>query len=565
MELKNMKIEFSSALCDVVEQNPSFDKGKLRVAYTGKNRNNTFISKESFERAIPTMFNCPVVANYNRKKDEIGSHDGEFIKDKDGETKYVNITQPVGLVPESAKWNWEEVSDNGVIHQYLCTEVVLWKRQEAYSKIKESGITKQSMEIEVTDGEMLDDYYDIKDFCFTAFCLLGTAEPCFESAALFTFAEQEDFKKQYTEMLKDFKLAFASTGDNNEKEGKENLKLKELLEKYSVLEADLKFEVDGLSDEELEAKFAQEFETQKKTEKDDADSDPVDEPEEDEPEVEDPEEEPEEPEESEEEFEESVDSQEESEEGEVDNEPSEGDDAEVDTDNEEDEGEEFALNSQVSENLRNAIRNIETIETDWGGYARYWMVDYDESAQEVFFYDENDWRLYGCTYSFDGDDIKVNFDNKKRKKYSIVDYIEGTDTQEFLLSELTETFNSKYAEAKADAAEFERLKAFESEILTSEREAAEKALFDKFENKLKENDEFKALKEKASEFELDALEKELFALVGKVDFAFSLKNMSKNSDADKPKPIVGFEAIFSSVNSTEDEAMESFMKQQLKK
>ena len=115
---KNMKIEFSSALLDIAEVNSSFDIGKLRVAYTGKNRNNTFISKESFERAIPTMFNCPVVANYIREEEQIGSHDGEFVKDKDGNVKYVNITQPVGLVPESAQWNWENINDNGVIHQY---------------------------------------------------------------------------------------------------------------------------------------------------------------------------------------------------------------------------------------------------------------------------------------------------------------------------------------------------------------------------------------------------------------------------------------------------------------
>lgn len=555
MEPKNMKIEFSSSLLDVVEKNPSFDMGKLRVAYTGKNRNNTFISKESFERAIPTMFNCPVVANYNRKKDEIGSHDGEFIKDKDGETKYVNITQPVGLVPESAQWNWENVDDNGVMHQYLCTEVVLWKRQEAYSKLKESGITKQSMEIEVTNGEMLDDYYDIKDFCFTAFCLLGTAEPCFESAALFTFAEQEDFKKQYTEMLKEFKLAFASASENDKKEGKENLKLKELLEKYSVAEEDLKFEVEGLSDEELETKFAEEFEEKKK---DDADSDPVEGEEDDEVEDE-PEDEvdPVEPV-----SEEDENSNEEGGEGETDDESGTSDG----TGEEGGEGsEDFTLNSQVRENLSAAIREADTIETDWGSYSRYWMIDYDEATQEVFFYDETDWKLYGCGYSFDGDDIKVDIEAAKRKKYVIVDYVEGSEPQEFALAELIETFNNKYAEVKVDAEEFERLKNFEHDILTAKREASEKALFDKFENKLKDNEEFKALKEKASEYELDALEKELFALVGKVDFAFSLKNMSQNSADDKPKPMVGFEAMFSAVASTDDEAMNSFMEKQLKK
>ena len=59
----------------MVEVNPSFDKGKLRIAYTGTNRNNTFISKEAFEKSIPTMFNCPVVTHYDRQKDTLCGHE----------------------------------------------------------------------------------------------------------------------------------------------------------------------------------------------------------------------------------------------------------------------------------------------------------------------------------------------------------------------------------------------------------------------------------------------------------------------------------------------------------
>lgn len=528
---KNMKIEFSSALIDVVEKNPSFDMGKLRIAYTGKNRNNTFISKESFERAIPTMFNCPVVANYKRKQDEIGSHDGEFIKGKDGETKYVNVTQPVGLVPESAQWCWETVEDKGVMHQYLCTEVVLWKRQEAYEKIKSNGITKQSMEIEVTNGEMLDDYYDIKDFCFTAFCLLGTAEPCFESAALFTFAEQEDFKEQYTEMLKEFKLAFASASDDIKKEGNENLKLKELLEKYSVTEESLPFEVEGLTDEELEEKFIDEYE------KTDDESETDDEPETD------PEAEDDEPEESE-------------------KEPVEDPANDSDTDNDDGaddggESEDFELNSQIGSALREAVRSAEELECEWGTCPRYWMVDYDEAVQEVYFYDEEDYKLYGCPYTLDGDDVILDLEQCKRKKYAIVDYIEGAE-QELEVFELIKLFNEKYAGLKVDADEFERLKEFETGTLQKKREAEEAALFEKFEDKLKDNEDFEALKENAAKYELDTLEKELFALVGKIDFTFSIKEMSKGNQG---KPIFGFE----SAAKAEADSMDEFMGRLLKK
>ncbi len=99
---RNMSIVFSSGIRNLVERNSSFDSGVLRVAYTGKNRNNSFISKETFERCMPSIYNCPIVCNYDRESDTIGSHDMELVSDDNG-MRIVNITQPVGVIPESAK------------------------------------------------------------------------------------------------------------------------------------------------------------------------------------------------------------------------------------------------------------------------------------------------------------------------------------------------------------------------------------------------------------------------------------------------------------------------------
>lgn len=52
MSERTMRIVFSSGISNLVEKNSSFDSGVLRVAYTGKNRNNSFISKETYERCI---------------------------------------------------------------------------------------------------------------------------------------------------------------------------------------------------------------------------------------------------------------------------------------------------------------------------------------------------------------------------------------------------------------------------------------------------------------------------------------------------------------------------------
>ena len=99
-----MSIVFSSGIDKITECNSSFDTGVLRVCYTGKNNNNSFISKETFERCIKSIYNCPIVCRYDRETDTIGSHDMELVSDADGNMRIVNITHPVGVVPESASY-----------------------------------------------------------------------------------------------------------------------------------------------------------------------------------------------------------------------------------------------------------------------------------------------------------------------------------------------------------------------------------------------------------------------------------------------------------------------------
>ena len=104
MSERNMRIVFSSGISGLTENNASFDECILRVAYVGKNRNNSFISKETFERCMPSIYNCPIVCRYDREEDIIGSHDMELVTSDDGSMRIVNVTQPVGVVPESAKY-----------------------------------------------------------------------------------------------------------------------------------------------------------------------------------------------------------------------------------------------------------------------------------------------------------------------------------------------------------------------------------------------------------------------------------------------------------------------------
>ena len=50
MDRKNIYLDFDLRFQEIKELNPSFDIAKIAVAYHGRNRNRSFISKEVFEK-----------------------------------------------------------------------------------------------------------------------------------------------------------------------------------------------------------------------------------------------------------------------------------------------------------------------------------------------------------------------------------------------------------------------------------------------------------------------------------------------------------------------------------
>ncbi len=222
MDKQILNLSYTSSLSNLCEINPSFDAGILKIAYPGANHNGSYISKDDFERCIKTIYNCPIVCNYDRESDTLGGHDMDVVNNSARGLTLVNLTTPIGVVPESAKIFWDKVEEeDGTIREYLCAEVLLWKRQEAYEKVRRDGIVAQSMEIAVQDGEvMADGLYHIRDFKFLAFALIGV-RPCFESASLELFSEQA-FKSQFSQMMSElkeyFNLVNASKEDDITKE-----------------------------------------------------------------------------------------------------------------------------------------------------------------------------------------------------------------------------------------------------------------------------------------------------------------------------------------------------------
>lgn len=202
---RKLGINFELNFNEIIQANKSFKKAKCAIAYAGKNRNRSYISKETFEAALPSIKNIPLVGNYDIEKNQLGSHDLRIVTDSEGQAKLINATVPFGVVPESANQWWEEV--NGI--DYLWTDVLLWDRSPITEFVVNNRKVAQSMEINVFDDkyEILEDgVCKINEFQFEALCAIGV-EPCFESANI-QIAQNyvlSDYAKQFSMLLNDLK------------------------------------------------------------------------------------------------------------------------------------------------------------------------------------------------------------------------------------------------------------------------------------------------------------------------------------------------------------------------
>ncbi|MFQ3543645.1 hypothetical protein Q7A53_06135 [Halobacillus rhizosphaerae] len=259
-------LEFQASISDVKTISPLFSTCKVRVLYTGKNRNYSSISKEAVQNALPTIINIPIVGEYSVEAKDYKGHGGAIDLDS---YDFIHTTKPYGVVPESAEYEWEEVrGSDGSIREYLTVSgCILWtgRYAEANDVIK-SG-KGQSMEIEVTDGTWNDDEetYEINNFVFSAFCILGDeVEPAFEDAnitATYTL-DKNSFKQEFSQLLGELQSYQKNKEEND-------MFLKQLLEKYSLTveqlnEKGIKF--DEISEDQLEAKIIEVFELEVKPE-----------------------------------------------------------------------------------------------------------------------------------------------------------------------------------------------------------------------------------------------------------------------------------------------------------
>ena len=534
--MSDMRFWYPASITQITSINDSCDSCMLSVCYAGKNRNQSNISKEAIERAIPTMAYCPIVANYDIDSDMIGGHDVDFVDTDDG-IKMVNLTDAVGVIPENPQWCWmSKVDKDGVEREYLSTPAILWKRTPVYEKLKRDGVSGQSMEISVKDGKIVDGLYDIYDFQFTAFCLLGdNVEPCFEGAQVKMFSANNlstRLKQMMDDFKKDFSTVIAASADDitttpkgefYSEGGECSLNYDELLQKYGLTAAEISFNTDGLSQEELEARFEEIKASKFSDDEDNADS-------------------------GEQSDETDAGDEGGSEEGaDTENEDSNDDDGEEpetapeESDDDDDDASAEArrqyqlTGEQMHNGVLDALHAISYVD-EWGSWPRYCYTDYDPSVSEVYAYDNEDWNLYGFKYHMNGDNVVIDFDSKTRKKIAFVDFDNG-DAQ-FSYKHMLDTANAKF---EAVAKEIASLREFKSNIEQNARKNQIEEVFSKFAD-LAEDQRFIDLKENCGDMSVQDIEDKCFAIRGRnVQVKFSqnapavrLPVEGRKSDSDEP-------------------------------
>ena len=230
--MENITFEAVNKIQVVEQLNEEFTLCKCWVMSHGRNRNMSYISKETVEKSLPSLDYAPVVGFlYKNDKGEYRIAGHECHLDTE-EWELIPDTQAFGVVKPNS-YSWETVDEYGVESEYLCVELVMWTgrfKGLLDSVYNEDIYWAQSMEISVSEyrpWEEDSNYVEILEMNFSALCLLGKYDnpdenvtPCFINARVepvkFSIAE---FADQLAE-LKDKLFAFENKEGENVDENK---------------------------------------------------------------------------------------------------------------------------------------------------------------------------------------------------------------------------------------------------------------------------------------------------------------------------------------------------------
>ena len=436
-----------------------------RAFHDHVNLNKSEISEESFNENVPSANFRPILAHITTNSDnelDFGSHDYYVTTDKDGNDKVVYEEQPIGVI-DGTKTTIEYDEDAGVnravLHGYLYDEYC----QDAIEILNRRGTVDCSVELCIRELSFntANKTLQLDDFYVSGLTLLskdvspGMAGSNFKIEDFAVNAETVTFNtdnklvetlEKLTNILESFDIKQKSKegGTNNKM-----TKFEELLAKYGKTAEDVTFDYTEMSDEELEAKFAEMFDD------DNSEGDNSDDGESGEP-------------------------------------SNDGEGDEGASDPEGDEG-----GSQTFEKI---VRTYEISHEDTR-YALYQLLsEYEDADNEWYFinavYDDHftyeNWngdKIFGQNYTKDGDNVAFDGERYNLHRELLTD-------SEF--AEL-QSMRSNYAALKEfkETAEKNELHAKREEILNSEKYEA-----------VSETDAFKELVKNMDNYSLEELEKE---------------------------------------------------------
>ena len=263
--------------------------GKVKVFHIGPNRNGSSVTKNAAEKALSTIAYKPLLANFcevDGVKD-FTSHDMEL--NDDGSVTYVE--HQIGCFTADAPViQYDETTEK----EFVFAKVAIPREYtDACDIIERKNGTKVSVELLVNEMNYSakDDILELTDIIVQGCTCLGTnpetgdsVEEGMQGARLdivdFSVDNNSIIDKSNNELNSKMLEILEKLNDtisnfniqNFNQEGGENAmnKFEELLDLYGLTVEDVTFEVEGLSDEDLEAKFvevygdAEEFKKKKK-------------------------------------------------------------------------------------------------------------------------------------------------------------------------------------------------------------------------------------------------------------------------------------------------------------
>lgn len=263
--------------------------GKVKVFHIGPNRNGSSVTKNAAEKALSTIAYKPLLANFcevDGVKD-FTSHDMEF--NDDGSVTY--IEHQIGcFTADTPVIQYDETTEK----EFVFAKVAIPREYtDACDIIERKNGTKVSVELLVNEMNYSakDDILELTDIIVQGCTCLGTNPETGESVsegmqgARLDIADfsvdnnsivdksNNELNSKMFEILEKLNDTISNFNIQNfNQEGGENAmnKFEELLDLYGLTSEEVEFEIDGLSDEDLEAKFvevygnAEEFKKKKK-------------------------------------------------------------------------------------------------------------------------------------------------------------------------------------------------------------------------------------------------------------------------------------------------------------